>query len=69
MVSRSSLETARDCADQPEENGVKFGGMMLGGFVVTKLGKHCPVSFADYKSYCAEPSAVDKSQVSLQLLV
>ena len=59
---------ATGCADQPEENGVKFVEMMLGGFVVTKLGKHHPVSTADDSSYCVGPSAVDKFQVSLQFL-
>lgn len=57
-----------DCVDQPEENGEKFVGMMLGGcFVVTKLGKH--LSTADDNSYCVGPSAVDTYQVSLQFLV
>ena len=59
-----------DCADQPEENGEKFVGMMLEGcFVVTKLGKHHSVSTADDNSYCVGPSAVDTYQVSLQFLV
>jgi len=54
-----------DCADQPEENGAKFVGMMLGGFVVTKLGKHHFSTADDNNSYCVGSSAVDKLQVSL----
>ena len=44
MVSQSLLEMATDCADLHEENAAKFVGMMLGSFVVTKLGKHHSVS-------------------------
>ena len=61
MVSRSSLEIATDCADQPEENGVKFVGTMLGGFAEKKLERHHPVLSADDNSYAG--SAVDTFQI------